>query len=67
MKTNRTVRWPVNVEVLVALVAMIALGAFEVGTSSRWYRDLGAFSLQTVVAAPPCSTDLGAAVMWACR
>ena len=67
MKTNRAVRWVLTVRVIVAVAAVIALGAFELGAASRWYRNLGAVAPQTAGVAQVCSTDLGAAVMWASR
>jgi len=67
MKTNRAVRWVLKVRVIVAVAAVIALGAFEVGAASRWYRGLGAVAPQITGAPQMCSTDLGAAVMWGSR
>ena len=67
MKTNRAVRWVLKVRMIVAVAAVIGLGAFELGAASHWYRNLGAVAPQTAGAAQVCSTDLGAAVMWGGR
>ena len=67
MKTNRAVRWVLKIRVIVAVAALIALGAFQVGAAPRWYRNLGSVTPQTTEAQQVCRTDLGAALMWGSR
>jgi len=67
MKTNRAVRRIVKARVVVMLVAVLALGAFELRGACRWYQRLGASVPQTLLAQQVCSTDLGATMMWAGR
>ena len=64
MKTNRAVRWVLRIRVAVAVAAVLALGAFQVGAASRWYHNLGSVTPQITEAQQVCSTDLGAALMW---
>jgi len=67
MKTNRAVRWIVRARVIVLLVAVLALGAFELRGACRWYQRLGATVPPTLLAQQVCATDLGAAMMWVGR
>jgi hypothetical protein len=65
VKTNRAVRWVLRIRGIVAVAALIALGTFQVGAASRWFRNLGPATRQTAEAGQAYSTDAGAAVMWA--
>ena len=67
MKTNRAVRWVLQIRLIVALVAVLALATFQVGAASRWYRNLAPVTPHSAEAQQLCSTDLGAALMWGGR
>ena len=67
MKTNCAVRWVLKIRVIVAVAVLIALGAFQVGAASRWYRNLAPVTPQAAEAQQLCSTGLGAALMWGGR
>jgi len=67
MKINRSVPWVLKIRVVVALAALIALGAFQVGAASRWYHNLGSVTPQITEAQQVCNADLGTALMWGCR